>query len=156
MRIVGRHQTEGEIAPSLAALMSQLHLIHLSTTLPFFQWLNAKSGAHEAPRKLPAAGLSKRDRCGAPLSALDSGARRPLVRRARGRHDPRVRVHPDAPSRADRGAPASGRRAEYLRRKQLPGGGWANYPGGPAEVSASVKAYFVLKLAGDDPTRRTW
>ncbi len=40
--------------------------------------------------------------------------------------------------------------AEYLRRKQLPSGGWAIYPGGPAEVSASTKAYFVLKLVGDD------
>ena len=42
--------------------------------------------------------------------------------------------------------------AEHLRRKQLPGGGWAIYEGGPAEVSSSVKAYFVLKLAGD-PTQ---
>jgi squalene-hopene/tetraprenyl-beta-curcumene cyclase len=41
--------------------------------------------------------------------------------------------------------------AQYLRRKQLPGGGWSTYEGGPAEVSGSVKAYFVLKLAGDDP-----
>jgi squalene-hopene/tetraprenyl-beta-curcumene cyclase len=41
--------------------------------------------------------------------------------------------------------------AEHLRRKQLPAGGWAIYEGGPAEVSSSVKAYFVLKLAGDDP-----
>jgi squalene-hopene/tetraprenyl-beta-curcumene cyclase len=41
--------------------------------------------------------------------------------------------------------------AEYLRRQQLAGGGWPNYPGGPAEVSTSVKAYFVLKLVGDDP-----
>lgn len=41
--------------------------------------------------------------------------------------------------------------AEYLRRKQLPTGGWAIYEGGPAEVSCSVKAYFVLKLMGDDP-----
>ncbi len=41
--------------------------------------------------------------------------------------------------------------AEYLRRKQLPGGGWAIYEGGPAEVSSSVKAYFVLKLMGDAP-----
>jgi squalene-hopene/tetraprenyl-beta-curcumene cyclase len=39
--------------------------------------------------------------------------------------------------------------ANYLRAKQLPGGGWANYPGGPAEVSVSVKAYFALKIAGD-------
>ncbi len=38
--------------------------------------------------------------------------------------------------------------ANYLRAKQLPDGGWANYPGGPAEVSVSVKAYFALKIAG--------
>ncbi len=41
--------------------------------------------------------------------------------------------------------------ANYIRRRQLPGGGWAIYPGGPADVSASVKAYLVLKLVGDDP-----
>src|SRR5262245_14530655 len=41
--------------------------------------------------------------------------------------------------------------AEYLRRRQLPEGGWAIYEGGPADVSASVKAYFALKLVGDDP-----
>jgi squalene-hopene/tetraprenyl-beta-curcumene cyclase len=40
--------------------------------------------------------------------------------------------------------------AEHLRRKQLADGGWAIYAGGPAEVSSSVKAYFVLKLMGDD------
>jgi squalene-hopene/tetraprenyl-beta-curcumene cyclase len=39
--------------------------------------------------------------------------------------------------------------ANYLRARQLPGGGWPNYPGGPAEVSVSVKAYFALKIAGD-------
>jgi squalene-hopene/tetraprenyl-beta-curcumene cyclase len=42
-----------------------------------------------------------------------------------------------------------GKAAEYLRRQQLPEGGWANYPGGKADVSTSVKAYFVLKLVGD-------
>src|SRR5512143_1152709 len=41
--------------------------------------------------------------------------------------------------------------AEYLRRQQLPEGGWPNYPDGPADVSTSVKAYFVLKLVGDAP-----
>ncbi len=41
--------------------------------------------------------------------------------------------------------------AERVRRLQLDDGGWAIYPGGPPEVSASVKAYFVLKLMGDDP-----
>ncbi len=43
------------------------------------------------------------------------------------------------------------RAANYVRRRQLPAGGWAIYPGGDADVSASVKAYLVLKLAGDDP-----
>jgi squalene-hopene/tetraprenyl-beta-curcumene cyclase len=43
------------------------------------------------------------------------------------------------------------RLANYLRARQEPGGGWAGFPGGPAEVSASTKAYLVLKLAGDDP-----
>jgi squalene-hopene/tetraprenyl-beta-curcumene cyclase len=41
------------------------------------------------------------------------------------------------------------RLANYLRAKQLPGGGWPNYPGGPAEVSVSAKAYLALKIAGD-------
>src|SRR5690349_21021385 len=39
--------------------------------------------------------------------------------------------------------------AAYLRQQQLDHGGWAIYGGGPTELSASVKAYFVLKLAGD-------
>jgi squalene-hopene/tetraprenyl-beta-curcumene cyclase len=41
--------------------------------------------------------------------------------------------------------------AEHLRRKQLPNGGWNMYPGGAADLSGSVKAYFVLKLVGDAP-----
>jgi len=41
--------------------------------------------------------------------------------------------------------------ARRLRTHQLEGGGWAIFPGGPPEVSASIKAYFVLKLAGDSP-----
>jgi len=41
--------------------------------------------------------------------------------------------------------------ANYIRNKQLPTGGWSIYPGGPADVSASTKAYFVLKLLGDPP-----
>ncbi len=39
----------------------------------------------------------------------------------------------------------------YIRSKQLEDGGWSTYPGGPADVSASTKAYFVLKLLGDPP-----
>jgi squalene-hopene/tetraprenyl-beta-curcumene cyclase len=40
--------------------------------------------------------------------------------------------------------------ARYLMAHQLPDGGWANYPGGPADLSVSVKAYFALKLTGHD------
>ena len=38
--------------------------------------------------------------------------------------------------------------ARYLLERQLPEGGWPNYPGGPACVSTSVKGYFALKLTG--------
>ena len=48
--------------------------------------------------------------------------------------------------RAD--APVARRAANYVLQKQLPGGGWAIYPGGPPELSASVKAYWSLKIAG--------
>ena len=41
--------------------------------------------------------------------------------------------------------------ANYIRQQQLTDGGWAIYPGGPLEVSASVKAYFALKIVGDSP-----
>ncbi len=36
----------------------------------------------------------------------------------------------------------------YLRAMQLPDGGWPIFYGGPSEISASVKAYFALKLSG--------
>lgn len=41
--------------------------------------------------------------------------------------------------------------ARYIVQQQLPDGGWAQYPGGPLEISGSVKAYFALKLTGHDP-----
>ena len=41
----------------------------------------------------------------------------------------------------------------HIRRRQLPDGGWNIYEGGPSEVSASVKAYFALKLAGHAATQ---
>lgn len=47
-----------------------------------------------------------------------------------------------------------GRRARIarsIRRTQLPDGGWPLYEEGVADVSASVKAYFALKLTGDSP-----
>jgi squalene-hopene/tetraprenyl-beta-curcumene cyclase len=39
--------------------------------------------------------------------------------------------------------------ANYIRQRQLPDGGWALFPGGPAELNATVKAYLALRLAGD-------
>jgi len=47
--------------------------------------------------------------------------------------------------------PALPKIASYLRRLQMGDGGWSLYPGGPADLSATVKGYFALKLMGDDP-----
>src|ERR1700685_3001084 len=38
--------------------------------------------------------------------------------------------------------------ARYILRHQNDDGGWSNYAAGPSNISASVKAYFGLKLAG--------
>jgi squalene-hopene/tetraprenyl-beta-curcumene cyclase len=47
--------------------------------------------------------------------------------------------------------PVCARLGRYIQDHQLADGGWAIYPGGPTDVSASVKAYFALKLVGVDP-----
>jgi squalene-hopene/tetraprenyl-beta-curcumene cyclase len=39
--------------------------------------------------------------------------------------------------------------ANYVRQKQLPDGGWNIYEGGSAELNATIKGYFALRLAGD-------
>jgi squalene-hopene/tetraprenyl-beta-curcumene cyclase len=41
--------------------------------------------------------------------------------------------------------------AAYMLDQQQPHGGWALFPGGPLEISASVKAYLGLKITGHDP-----
>ena len=44
--------------------------------------------------------------------------------------------------------------ARVILEEQNEEGGWSTYPGGPSQVSATVKSYFVLKLLGrpvDDP-----
>jgi squalene-hopene/tetraprenyl-beta-curcumene cyclase len=41
--------------------------------------------------------------------------------------------------------------ARYILAQQNAEGGWSNYPGGPVELSVSVKAFFALKLTGHDP-----
>jgi squalene-hopene/tetraprenyl-beta-curcumene cyclase len=40
--------------------------------------------------------------------------------------------------------------ANYVRRRQLTDGGWSLFPDGPSELNATAKAYFALKLAGDE------
>jgi squalene-hopene/tetraprenyl-beta-curcumene cyclase len=42
-----------------------------------------------------------------------------------------------------------GKIARYLRRIQLPGGGWPLFTDGDMDVSASIKGYFALKMIGD-------
>jgi len=41
--------------------------------------------------------------------------------------------------------------AVYLRNRQLENGGWPLYYKGDADISCSVKAYYALKLVGDEP-----
>ena len=56
------------------------------------------------------------------------------------------------------GSPKIPKLAAHILSEQLPDGGWPLYHGGPAEVSATVKAYWALKLAGfgafDEPLVR--
>ena len=40
---------------------------------------------------------------------------------------------------------------EQLRSQQRPDGGWGQFPGSGIDISATVKGYFCLKLAGDSP-----
>jgi squalene-hopene/tetraprenyl-beta-curcumene cyclase len=40
-----------------------------------------------------------------------------------------------------------------LLDRQLTNGGWNIYPGGPAEISATARAYVALKIGGYDPAR---
>ncbi len=40
------------------------------------------------------------------------------------------------------------RACRSIEDQALPTGGWSIYPGGPADISATVKAYFSLKLVG--------
>lgn len=41
--------------------------------------------------------------------------------------------------------------ADFLRSLQQHHGGWSLFPGGGPDLSGTVKAYFALKLMGDDP-----
>jgi squalene-hopene/tetraprenyl-beta-curcumene cyclase len=46
-------------------------------------------------------------------------------------------------------SPKVAKLANHIRRRQNEDGGWPIYQGGPAELNATVKAYFGLRLAGD-------
>ncbi len=48
-------------------------------------------------------------------------------------------------------APLESKIAAYLRSHQAEHGGWPLYRGGDLNMSCIVKAYYALKLAGDDP-----
>ena len=41
--------------------------------------------------------------------------------------------------------------ARWIRSQQRGDGSWANFPGGPADLSTTVEAYVALRLAGDGP-----
>jgi squalene-hopene/tetraprenyl-beta-curcumene cyclase len=43
------------------------------------------------------------------------------------------------------------RSAAWIRSQQREDGTWANFHGGPGELSTTIEAYWALKLAGEDP-----
>src|SRR5580698_1434191 len=45
-------------------------------------------------------------------------------------------------------SPKVAKLANYIRKKQLPDGGWNIFEGGPSELNATIKAYMGLRLAG--------
>lgn len=47
--------------------------------------------------------------------------------------------------------PLAARLGRRLLEQQQPDGGWGQYPGAAIDISASVKAYFALKILGYDP-----
>ena len=42
--------------------------------------------------------------------------------------------------------------ARWIRSQQRSDGTWANFHGGPADLSTTVEAYVALRLAGDEPS----
>src|ERR1700752_4071150 len=43
------------------------------------------------------------------------------------------------------------RSAAWIRSQQRADGTWANFYGGPGDLSTTIEAYWALRLAGDDP-----
>ena len=50
-----------------------------------------------------------------------------------------------------RAASGSERSAAWIRSQQRADGTWANFHGGPGELSTTIEAYWALRLVGDDP-----
>ena len=47
--------------------------------------------------------------------------------------------------------PAPSARRVWIRSQQRADGSWANFYGGPGDLSTTIEAYVALRLAGDDP-----
>ena len=60
------------------------------------------------------------------------------------------------PSWAGTHRPAPARPPSYISSRQLPSGGWAIFPGGQIDTSASVKAYFGSKSPATIRAPNTW
>jgi squalene-hopene/tetraprenyl-beta-curcumene cyclase len=52
-----------------------------------------------------------------------------------------------------RRADETDRSAAWIRSQQRADGTWANFYGGPGELSTTIEAYWALRLAGDDPAQ---
>jgi squalene-hopene/tetraprenyl-beta-curcumene cyclase len=50
-----------------------------------------------------------------------------------------------------RRGPETERSAAWIRSQQRADGTWANFHGGPGELSTTIEAYWALRLAGDEP-----
>jgi squalene-hopene/tetraprenyl-beta-curcumene cyclase len=50
-----------------------------------------------------------------------------------------------------RSAEETERSAAWIRSQQRADGTWANFHGGPGELSTTIEAYWALRLAGDEP-----
>ena len=118
---------------------------------PSMMPMNHRHRADDRPTSRSRAGATaSRAATDALLDAPAAG--RPLGVRARSRrhHPGRIRAAA-ALSSASRSTPSSSARSRvYLRRIQGAHGGWPLFHDGAFDMSASVKAYFALKMIGDD------
>ncbi len=57
----------------------------------------------------------------------------------------------EAPEATGRDRELFAKSCNYMRMLQRDDGTWGQFPGSPPDISAMVKAYFALKIFGDDP-----